>query len=218
MDNYKKQSAENLQILKKDVKEIKKQAEQSKQVMPKLLSKELEIFKNDMQNAIQQVKQNSIQLELENLATLARNSNKQGNDDEEFHIHSRIIQFALKSKKQYKNDNIFQKDINFFLENSYYSRGLIYLYNKKSYNNAMNDFISSQNIIEYSRGYIDQTVQRCILTCLIKLKKFKEGIPILEKMNDFTYKELESIINELSKEQSQDAVELLNKIKNKIEN
>lgn len=210
LDNYKKQSAENLKTLKNDVKLIKNQAEQSKTALPKMLTKELSKFKEKMQYAIDEVKQDAILFEIKSLEESSNNYRFDEKREEELRSLNKIIYLAEKAKKQLPNSTSI---VNMYLERAYYSRGLIYQYVKKEYINAISDFLQSKTIFNQHFDSDNETVNTCLLYCYAQLNKYDECNKLLDSMENFSYRSVDKTIKLLERYDSTEAQQLLQRIK-----
>ncbi len=217
IDNYKKLSAENLNTLKSDVREIKRQAEQSKQSVSKILAKELEVFKERMQASILQVKKDAVEAELENLSDIVVRNKNLGRDEDVFNTYSVIIKIGENAVKTFKDcDKFYIFLIENYLEDAYYSRGLIFMYQRKEYRNAISDFIESQNLIKKRNKNPDKTVTKCLLKCRIKLGEYDEAQRLMEEIDVLYPKDIEDWCIKLRKVDSAEAKKLLEIIENKL--
>ena len=218
LDNYKKQSAENLKTLKSEVKQIKNQELQSKQALPKMFSKEILKFKNGMQNAIDEVKQENILFEIEKLYDSSSNYRFANNEEEEFNCLNKLINIAEKYKKIYKKSELFKQSLNFYLEQSYYSRALIYQYRKNEYLCAISDYNKSKNIkLSRCEEKNDETIDTCLLYCYAQLHKYNECDDILNSLDKFPGRRVKETLKVLEKSNESNAKELVIRIKSKIE-
>lgn len=213
MEFYKKSSAATLTTLKKDVKEIKNQAEQSKQNLQKTLARELSKFRVDMKLAVSEVKKSSILNELGDLSKLRKKYYDCLDYDKEFQTLNSIIILAQESLNLYKDDENFTRKLEYILNDGYYSRGLVYMYRNSQYDAAIGDFIKAQDFNKICYGKNDPTINKCLLKCYIKTKKYKDALNILSEIDDISPRDFsENYLAFLKKDGSQIALELYNKI------
>ena len=214
LDNYKKQSAESLKILKNDVKLMKTQAEQSKQALPKMFTKEFSNFKKNMQDAIDDVKQNAIIFEIENLQELNSDYCFNNKREEELQTLNKIIHIAESAKKQFPEANLFKDRINIVLREVYYSRGLNFQYCRKEYNNAVLDYSKSKELRPPCVS--TEVIDKCLLYCYVKLNKLKECSELLNSMDSFYRRDVCNVLDALEENCSNEAKELIERINGKI--
>lgn len=218
IDYYKKMYKESLNTIKSDIENIKNQAGQSRENIQKTLSKELEYFKADMQDAIDETKKESINAELSVLLNNFRKFDKMEDDEGKFATSSQIIEFITKqlNLKKFPRDKRFISKLKSHLENAYYSRGLIYLYNKNKYDLAAKDFQNSLKIEKEYSQTTSQVVSICLLECYIYLDEFDKASKILNGMENFYLKDIKYTLDILENKTSRLAENLLKEIQSKI--